>query len=156
MDLTASLLDYGERTALPDWLHFHRALALELAAGLPDSEIQRLFWRIGQRVAAAMPIVRCDDTLHLQHCFNDHWATLGMGVALLGEEADALRITHACSPVARHFGPDGSNWANGFFEGVYGVWFESQGLPPGLAVRALPTQEGQAVIELRLARAHPR
>ncbi|RYF79676.1 MAG: hypothetical protein EOO29_16450 [Comamonadaceae bacterium] len=152
MDLTAALLHYGERAAIPEWLHFNRAMALELAAGLPDAEIRRLFLRIGQRMADALPLPRCEDTVQLQQAFNAHWASLGWGVAVLSEEADALRITHACSPVARQFGPPAGDWAQGFFEGVYGRWFESQGLPAGLGVHALPASDTPAVIELRLAR----
>lgn len=152
MDLTAALFHYAERTVIPEWLHFNRALALELAVGLPDAEIRQLFLRIGQRVADALPLPRCEDTLQLQQAFNAHWAALGWGVAVLNEEADALRITHACSPVARQFGPDRGDWASGFFEGAYGRWFESQGLPDGLVVRALPAQEETTLVELRVAR----
>ena len=152
MDLTAPLLQFSEHAATPEWLHFHRALALELADGLPDAEIRRLFLRVGQRVAKALPVPRCEDTVQLQQAFNDHWAALGWGVTVLEEQGAALRIVHACSPVARQFGPETGDWAAGFFEGVYGHWFESQGLPANLAVRALPQQEHPSLIELRLSR----
>ena len=152
MDLTAALLQFSEQTATAEWLHFNRALALELAAGLPEAEIRRLFLRVGQRMAEALPVPRCEDTVQLQQAFNTHWAALGWGVAVLEEQGTALRIVHACSPVARQFGPDTGDWAAGFFEGVYGRWFESQGLPANLAVRALPQQEHPSLIELRLSR----
>ncbi|WP_225784862.1 cellulose biosynthesis protein BcsD [Xenophilus sp. Marseille-Q4582] len=152
MDLTAPLLHYSEQAATPQWLPFHRALASELSAGLPETEIRRLFRRIGQRMAEALPVARCEDTGQLQQAFNAHWAALGWGVVVLEEQSAALRIVHACSPVARQFGPDGTAWAEGLLEGVYGRWFESQGLPPTLSVRALPAQAPAAWIELRLAR----
>lgn len=154
MDLTAALLHYGERAALPQWQHFNQALALELAAGLPEAEIRRLFLRIGQRMADTLPVPRCDDTRQLQQAFNAHWEALGWGVAVLQEEADALRIVHACSPLARQFGPDKGDWAAALLEGVYARWFESQGLPANLSVRALPAQEDRGWIELRLSRTH--
>lgn len=152
MDLTAPLLHYSEHAATPEWLHFHRALALELAAGLPDEEVRWLFARVGQRVAEALPVPRCEDTAQLQQAFNDHWAALGWGVTVLEEQGAALRIVHACSPLARQFGPESGDWAAGFFEGVYGRWFESQGLPANLAVRTLPEQAHANLIELRLSR----
>lgn len=155
MDLTAPLLQYSEQAATPEWLHFNQALAAELAAGLPDSEIRQLFLRIGQRVAQALPVPHCEDTVQLQQAFNAHWAALGWGVVVLEEQSSTLRLVHACSPLARQFGPEGSDWANGFFEGVYGRWFESQGLPAGLSVRALPSQEPSAWVELRLGRGLP-
>ena len=163
MDFTAPLLHYSQHAATPEWLHFHRALAAELAAGLPPAELRQLFVRIGQRVAETLPVPRCEDTLQLQKAFNDHWAALRWGVVVLEEQSAALRIVHACGPVAREFGVDGragdaggNAWAAVFFEGVYGRWFEAQGLPANLAVRALPTQEPQgALVELSLSRNLP-
>ena len=152
MDLTAPLLHYSQHAATPQWQPFNQALASELTAGLPDSEIRGLFLRIGRRVADALAVPRCQDTAQLQQAFNAHWAGMGWGVVVLEEQRDALRIVHACSPVARQFGPAGTVWAEGFFEGVYGRWFEAQGLPAGLGVRALPSQEPDALLELRLGR----
>lgn len=157
MDFSAALLRYCETAVTPAWLDFNRALALELAAGLPEPEIAQLFQRIGQRVADAAPLPRCEDLAQLQDAFNAHWSSLGWGFASLEEQPDALRIVHACSPLARQFGPAASPaWAAAFFEGVYGRWFQSQGLPPTLHVRALPAQQDAAppspLIELRLGR----
>lgn len=158
MDLSAALLSYCETAVTPAWLNFNRALALELAAGLPEPEIAQLFLRIGQRVADAAPLPRCDDLAQLQAAFNAHWSSLGWGLALLEEQPDALRIVHACSPLAQQFGPAASPaWAAAFFEGAYGRWFQSQGLPPNLHVRAVTQPQESArpspLIELRVGRA---
>ena len=97
MDLTAALLHYGERAALPQWQHFNQALALELAAGLPEAEIRRLFLRIGQRMADGLPVPRCDDTRQLQQAFNAHWEALGWGVAVLELASETNHVFYSPS-----------------------------------------------------------
>lgn len=132
-----SELNYYERaTCSKQWLEFNKGLAAELSAGLPPEEIRLLFRRIGERMAAAMPIARCDTVDALRDSFNLRWDAIGWGFASLHEQDGQLRITHACSPIAAAFGPDTSDWAGGFFEGAYQNWFEAQGIPSELRVRA--------------------
>jgi hypothetical protein len=117
-------------------MEFNRALAAELSAGLPPEEIRQLFRRIGERVAAALPIARCDTVEQFRAGFNSRWASIDWGFATLQEQPDHLGIVHACSPLAMAFGPDAADWAGGFFEGAYQTWFAAQGTPAELQVRA--------------------
>lgn len=153
----ASLLDYYERSHCSvQWLEFNRAFAAELSEGLPAEEIRKLFYRIGSRIAEALPVARCDTIDELQHAVNARWDAIGWGFGTLHEEGELLRITHACSPLAVAFGPEsGPEWAAGFFEGAYGAWFAGQGMPAGLRVEAeVPATPASASpqILLRLGR----
>lgn len=131
------ILDYYERaTCSVQWMDFNRALAAELSAGLPSEELRLLFRRIGERIAQALPVARCDTVEELSTSFNARWSTINWGFASLHDDGDHLRITHACSPLATAFGPESQDWAPGFFEGAYQTWFSAQGIPSSLRVRA--------------------
>ncbi len=133
-------------------MEFNRALAAELSAGLPPEEIRLLFNRIGERIAQALPVARCDTVDELNSHFNARWDSIEWGFASLHEEADHLRITHACSPLAMSFGPGAEDWVGSLFEGAYQSWFVAQGIPGGLRVRAdAPSDSGPEVV-LRLGR----
>jgi len=151
------ILSYYQRISCSaQWMEFNRAMAAELSAGLPADEIRQLFRRIGERVAQALPVARCDTLDQLSAGFNARWAAIDWGFASLDEDADFLRITHACSPLAQSFGAEAEDWAAGFFEGAYQDWFAAQGLPPGLSVRAdASAPDASAQLVLRLGRFQP-
>ncbi|QSI30901.1 hypothetical protein GNX71_15490 [Variovorax sp. RKNM96] len=156
MEIAETIQHYEERTCSRQWLAFNRGMAAELSAGLPPEDLHQLFFRIGRRVADALPVTPCDTLDDLQTQFNARWDGIDWGFSNLREEADCVVITHACSPMAMAFGPEATSWSTGFFEGVYQAWFDAQRMPPSLRVRAL---EGNAptgpVIELRLGRTSP-
>ncbi|WP_269759912.1 cellulose biosynthesis protein BcsD [Variovorax sp. E3] len=128
-------------------------MAAELSAGLPPEDLRQLFFRIGQRLAHAMPIPRCDTLGDLEAEFNARWDDIDWGFTSLSEDADCVFITHACSPIAVAFGPDATNWSVGFFEGIYQAWFDAQQMPSSLRVLALPPDaQGGPRIDLRLAK----
>ena len=60
---------------------------------LPPEEIRLLFNRIGERIAQALPVARCDTVDELNSHFNARWDSIEWGFASLHEEADHLRIT---------------------------------------------------------------
>lgn len=135
---TESILAYYEKTnGAVQWTGFNQAFAAELCAGLPSEEIRLLFFRIGTRVALASPVPRCNTLDELQMAFNERLQTIGWGFSTLQEQGEQLHISHACSPLAVAFGPtSGNEWTASFFEGVYQAWFDAQGMPAGLRVRA--------------------
>ena len=152
-----TLLDYYERSNCSvQWLEFNRAFAAELSDGLPAEEIRKLFYRIGSRIANALPLARCDTVDELQQAVNARWDAIDWGFGTLHEEGEYLNITHACSPMAVAFGPEsGPEWAAGFFEGAYGAWFAGQGMPTGLRIHAevpAPSAAASPQILLRLGR----
>lgn len=148
-------LAYYERTACSaQWLAFNRALAIELGAGLPSEENRRLFARIGERVARELPVAHCNTLSELEDAFNARWASIGWGFSRLEEGAQTLSITHDCSPLAVAFGADAAGWTSGFLEGAYQAWFQTQGSPVGLRVRAMARNEEAAdtpATQVRLA-----
>ncbi|MGJ7552541.1 cellulose biosynthesis protein BcsD [Variovorax sp. RB2P76] len=155
MDTGATFIQYYERNSCSaQWLEFNRGLAAELSAGLPPEDLRQLFFRIGQRLAHALPVPHCATLDELQDHFNARWDGIDWGFTVLSEDADGVAITHACSPIAVAFGPDATDWSTGFFEGVYQAWFDSQHMPPELRVQALPpdVQAGPR-IDLRLSKA---
>lgn len=144
---------YERRTCSAQWMEFNRAFAAELSAGLPPEDIRQLFRRIGERIAQSLPVERCDTVEQLRAGFNARWNAIDWGFATLREEADHLRIVHACSPLAMAFGPDTEDWAAGFFEGAYQTWFAAQGTPPELRVQAeAAPADGSSQVMLRLGR----
>ena len=151
------LLSYYERsTCSAQWMEFNRALASELSAGLPPEDIRQLFRRIGERVALALPVDRCDTVEQLRAGFNARWESIDWGFATLHEQPDHLRIVHACSPLAMAFGPESDQWATGFFEGAYQAWFAAQGTPPNLRVHAEGADvDGLPQVTLRLGKVQP-
>ena len=148
-------LAYYERTACSaQWLAFNRALSIELSAGLPPEENRRLFARIGERVARELPVARCNTLGELEEAFNARWESIGWGFGRLEEGAQALSITHDCSPLAVAFGADAAGWTSGFLEGAYQAWFQAQGSPAGLRVQAMASNQEAAdtpVTQVRLA-----
>lgn len=157
MDIAEPVFQHYERRACSaQWLAFNRGMASELSAGLPPEDIRQLFFRIGQRVANALPVSPCDTLADLQSQFNARWDGIDWGFSSLREEADCLAITHACSPLAMAFGPEALGWSSGFFEGVYQAWFDAQRMPPSLRVTALERHAPAGpVVALRLARSSP-
>jgi len=157
MDIAETVLQHYERRACSaQWLAFNRGMAAELSAGLPPEDLHQLFFRIGQRVADALPVATCETLDDLQSQFNARWDGIDWGFSSLREEADCVVITHACSPIAMAFGPDATGWSIGFFEGVYQSWFDAQQMPSSLRVKALGGGEPAGpVVELRLGRISP-
>ncbi|MDM0013467.1 cellulose biosynthesis protein BcsD [Variovorax sp. J22P168] len=151
-----NFLSYYQRsTCSAQWMEFNRALAAELSAGLPPEDVRQLFRRIGERVATALPIERCDTMEQLTAGFNIRWEAIDWGFATLQEEGDHLRIVHSCSPLAMAFGPESGDWAGGFFEGAYQAWFAAQGTPAELHVRAEGADaRGLPQLVLRLERSN--
>lgn len=154
MDTGETFIKYYERNSCSaQWLEFNRGLAAELSAGLPPEDLKQLFFRIGQRLAHALPVAHCATLDELQDQFNARWDGIGWGFTVLSEDADGVAITHACSPIAVAFGPEATNWSVGFFEGVYQAWFDSQHMPAELRVQALPVDVAAGPrIDLRLAK----
>lgn len=154
MDTGATFIQYYERKSCSaQWLEFNRGLAAELSAGLPPEDLRQLFFRIGQRLAHAMPVPACNTLSDLQDHFNARWDGIDWGFTVLSEDADGVAITHACSPIAVAFGPESTDWSVGFFEGVYQAWFDSQRMPPSLRVQALrPDVQAGPRVDLRLSR----
>jgi hypothetical protein len=152
------ILDYYQRTSCSvQWMEFSRALGAELSLGLPADEIRRLFYRIGERLARAMPVERCNTLDELQNAFNARWSAIDWGFSELQETDEHLRITHACSPLAMAFGPEATEWAAGFFEGAYQDWFATQGIPTSLRVQTDAARDGAGAaplpqVHLRLGR----
>ena len=137
MDIAEPVFQHYERRACSaQWLAFNRGMAAELSAGLPPKDLRQLFFRIGQRVADALPVSPCETLADLQSQFNARWDGIDWGFSSLREEADGLAITHACSPLAMAFGSEATGWSSGFFEGVYQAWFDAQRMPPSLRVTA--------------------
>lgn len=155
MDTAATFIQYYERNSCSaQWLEFNRGLAAELSAGLPPEDLRQLFFRIGQRLAQAMPNPPCDTLADLQAQFNARWNGIDWGFSILSEDVDSVFITHACSPIATAFGPEATNWSVGFFEGVYQAWFDAQHMPSSLRVQALqPDTQAGPRIDLRLSKA---
>lgn len=153
MHPTSDALAYYERSACSmQWLAFNRALALELNAGLPPDESRQLFARIGARVAGQFPLARCSTLTDLEAAFNARWEAIGWGFSRLAEDPETLSIVHACSPLAMAFGTEAADWTCGFLEGAYQAWFQAQGSPAGLRVRALPAAvDGSAGTQVHLA-----
>jgi hypothetical protein len=152
-DKDALLSYYESRTCSAQWMAFNRAFAAELGAGLPPEDIRQLFRRIGERIALAFPVERCDTVEQLGAAFNARWEAIDWGFATLQEQPDHLSIVHACSPLAMAFGPDAQDWAGGFFEGAYQTWFAAQGTPPALRVQAeAAPADGSPQVMLRLGR----
>ncbi|UVH60364.1 hypothetical protein NWF24_13425 [Variovorax paradoxus] len=154
MDIGATY--YERKSCSAQWLEFNRGMAAELSAGLPPEDLRQLFYRIGQRLAQALPVPPCQTLSDLQDQFNARWDGIDWGFTVLSEDADGVAITHACSPIAMAFGPDTSDWSVGFFEGAYQAWFDSQRMPPSLRVRALQPATAQAAgprVDLRLSKA---
>ncbi|RZL86161.1 MAG: hypothetical protein EOP82_30695 [Variovorax sp.] len=152
-----TFLRYYERSSCSvQWMEFNRAFAEELSAGLPPEEIRQLFYRVGERLAQAMPLVRCDTLDDLRSGFNARWDAIDWGFTTLQDDGESLQIVHACSPLAMAFGPESGEWAAGFFEGAYQAWFAAQGIPPALRVRAQGTGAAELPqVHLRLGRFQP-
>jgi len=156
METGATFIDYYEKKSCSaQWLEFNRGMAAELSAGLPPEDLRQLFFRIGQRLAHALPIPPCRTLGELQDEFNARWDGIDWGFAVLNEEADGVAISHACSPVAAAFGPESTGWSVGFFEGAYQTWFEAQHMPSNLRVHALTEVHAGPRVDLRLARVDP-
>jgi hypothetical protein len=135
-------------------MEFNRAFAAELSAGLPPEGIRQVFRRIGERIALALPVERCDTVEQLGAGFNARWESRGF--AMLQEQANRVRIVHACSPLALAFGPAAEDWAGGFFEGACQTWLAAQGTPPQLRVQAeAAPADGSSQVTLRLGRFQP-
>jgi hypothetical protein len=156
METATPFIQYYERNSCSSqWLEFNRGMAAELSAGLPPEELRQLFFRIGQRLAHALPIPPCNTLGDLEAQFNARWDSIDWGFSALSEDTDCVFITHACSPIATAFGPEATDWSVGFFEGIYQAWFDSQRMPSSLRVQAFPPDAAQAGhrIDLRLSKA---
>lgn len=139
---TAVPVDPGEllgelrvRACSRQWRPFVQALGAEFAAELDPAEMQGLLARIGRRFGRLRTLPACTSLAELEVAANACWADLDWGRCRLREEPTQVVIEHLAPPINLVLDGD---WADGFLQGAYQAWFEQQGLPAGLAVRAQP------------------
>jgi hypothetical protein len=140
---------YRERACSRQWRGFVRAMAEEFAAGLSGAELATLMARIGQRFAQAHPLDSCASLAEVQAQANQVWDGSEWGVCRMDEHGDWVEILHAGAPLGVALADAG--WSDGFLEGVYGGWFQQQGMLAGLAVRSVEP-ESDDLRRFRLAR----
>ncbi|SDV47845.1 cellulose biosynthesis protein BcsD [Chitinasiproducens palmae] len=144
----AKLDYYAEQQCSMQWRGFLGALADEMNEQLPVEDLRSLWRRIGERFAARAPLGDCQTIEDLQAAINTVWVRLGWGWASIGDQGDALTISHFCAPLRHAFGPDSANWSAAYLEGVYQTWFSALGVDASLRVRQVSDDLDNLVFRL--------
>ncbi len=137
--------------AARQWKQFLRALAAEFSDQLAEADLRGMMQRVGGRLAAQLPLPRCDTLAQMQHAMSDVWQGCDWGWVELHETADHLAIRHFCSPLRAAFGDQHLRWTPAFLEGVYQQWFHSMGSGSTLRVQQSTQADTTGCVEFRLA-----
>ncbi len=118
----------ARRNIAPQWRAFLRALAETLDEKLDAQARTALMRAIGQRMAQAMPLPRCDTLAALEIRINDALATIDWGYCTLSLEPGAGRLVvrHTAAPAIAASGDPVGRWVGAVLEGLYGAWFAGQ------------------------------
>lgn len=135
------------------WLPILRAMAVEMPAYADPASLRKLFFSIGQRVAAdAAPHFEQVQTIDdLEQALNAFWMPLNWGWVNLSEVADGIDIAHHAAPLAEAFGEQSLEWSVGLMEGYYQSVFAVLGAQEQMMVRSLGSDEDGMNLRLRLA-----
>ena len=124
------------------WMAVLPALALELGEHANPQDLRRLFFNVGQRLAAASAsdFEGVDSLESLEARINGFWAHLNWGWVGLQETGGFIEIAHHASPLAQAFGNASLAWSVGLLEGFYQSVFRVLGAGDKMLVKALPAE----------------
>jgi hypothetical protein len=136
------------------WLPVLRAMAAELAGTADDSDLSRLFYSIGERMAGSAEDHFQDvQTLdQLEQRLNGYWAHVNWGWVAMSEAKGGMEIIHYASPLAEAFGPGNLNWTAALLEGFYQTIFKVLGAGDRMMVRRVGEAAEGMEIHLRFGR----
>lgn len=136
------------------WGGLLKALADELAAQMPATEIRAFFAVLGRRWARSMPLPPIADLKELETAINTSLAAVDWGWVRVRDLGSSVELQHSCAPLRSAFGVDALPWAPGLLEGLYSEWLREQGAETGLVLRQVGQAEGAAdTLRFRLASA---
>jgi hypothetical protein len=144
--LTIELASYfrSQQVSL-QWMVVLPALALELGDYANPQDLRRLFFNVGQRLAAASAndlegVDSLDSLDSLELRLNGFWGHLNWGWVDLQETGGFIEIAHHASPLAEAFGNASLEWSVGLLEGFYQSVFRVLGADDKMLVKALPSE----------------
>lgn len=119
------------------WLPMLRAMATELAEHTEASDLRRLFFKIGQRLAADTGDLfqSAKSLTELEEYLNDFWMRINWGWVKFAENESYIDISHHASPLAEAFGDGALPWSVGLMEGFYQSVFHVLGASETIVVR---------------------
>ena len=119
------------------WLPMLRAMATELAEHTEASDLRRLFFKIGQRLAAETGDLfqSAKSLTELEEYLNDFWMRINWGWVEFTENESYIDISHHASPLAEAFGDGALAWSVGLMEGFYQSVFHVLGASETIVVR---------------------
>lgn len=119
------------------WLPMLRAMATEMAEHTEANDLRRLFFKIGQRLAADTgDLFQSAKSLpDLEQYLNDFWMRISWGWVEFAENESYIDISHHASPLAEAFGDGALPWSVGLLEGFYQSVFHVLGASEAIVVR---------------------
>lgn len=160
LDVEQGSLNYFlSRPAAGRWTGLLSALAEELAAQMPASEIRAFFAVLGRRWARTMPLnvdggSTATDLKALEQAVNQVICQADWGWMRIKDCGNSVEFQHSCAPLRSAFGDAAMEWAPGLLEGLYDEWLRGQGADRGLVLKQVGRAEGSAdTLRFRLASA---
>lgn len=149
-----SLGYYASRSAHGQWAGVLRALADELTAQMPATEIRSFFVVLGRRWARSMPLAEGGDLKAFERAANAALSSCDWGWVQVRDLGSSVEFQHACAPLRAAFGPESLAWASGLLEGLYEEWMRAQGADRNLLLRQVGEAQGVTdTLRFRLAAA---
>jgi hypothetical protein len=149
-----SLEYFAARACDPQWKIFLRALADELGAQMPDTELRAFFHVIGGRIARQAPLPPGSSLADLEKNVNAYCAASGWGWLAVRDLSNSLEFQHSCAPLRAAFGDDALPWTSALLEGLYAEWVKQVGAGDQLELHQVGDAEGPTDT-LRFRLAHP-
>jgi len=136
------------------WLPMLRAMATELAEQTDANDLRRLFFQIGQRLAADTGELfqSAKSLTQLEENLNDFWMRINWGWVEFAETESYIDISHHASPLAEAFGDGALPWSVGLLEGFYQSVFHVLGASEAIVVREVAGLSSGMIVRLHFGR----
>lgn len=143
----------GQQVSL-QWLPILRAMATEMAGHTEAKDLRRLFFKVGQRLAADTGDLfhSAKSLIQLEESLNDFWMRINWGWVEFTEHESYIDIAHRASPLAESFGENALEWSAGLLEGFYQSVFHVLGASEAIVVREVSDLSKGMDICLRFGR----
>lgn len=137
---------YQQRHCAEQWRDFLRLFVAELFTSAGESEGCAFLRHIGSRMAAEMPLTKCDTLEELEADLNALWQRMDWGWVKLLPRERSIAIVHGAYPLPARGQEDqqrGGKALGAILEGAYATWLAEQGGASTVPLQAVATAPGR-------------
>ncbi len=126
-DVQSTLHYYGQRSCAEQWRSFLTEMVAEFYEQVDGEAADDFLFRVGVRVARALPLPTCESLEDLVGEINRVLWQIDWGWAEIEESGKHLRVVHGAYPMVPMYQNAPDTWLVPVLEGLYTEWLNALG-----------------------------